>query len=365
MIGIHVPHFSLPNQPMEPDKSLTELFLEAGITNGTTVGLVGWKLFTSKLEDNSLLFDIPHFIVKAVQSIVRKDGKVINATDIFIHPEYGVRVLMNTNEIAYFEFGAALGSSCMLEMIKNLDIEQREMDLAEYLAAYGQQTTVQTICATGERFTKGIVEPRNKKTKMGDQFSATVGYRGGLTVRKGYIAKNKEDLPDIDKEYVNAIVKPYFAAAASWYEKVGIDVDGGSIYELIEKIIPKSEFGWHLNPGHLIASEEWLSSPIFEASPITIKSGMMLQMDIIIKVPGHASINAEDGIAVADETMRMELANDYPEVWKRIQIRRNYMENCLGIKLKPEILPLSDTEGWLCPLLLAKDKAMVVKRGNN
>lgn len=270
---------------------------------------------------------------------------------------------MNANEIAHFEFGAALASSCMLEMLEHLTVNQREMDLAEDLAAYGQQTTVQTICATGERFTKGIVAPREKKIKRGDTFSSSIGFRGGLTVRKGYIADCIDDLPEADKDYLDAIAKPYFAAATSWYEAMRIGITGGEIYNLIEEVIPKSVYGWKLNPGHLIASEEWLSSPIYPDSVLTIKSGMMLQMDIILNLPNHAGINAEDGISVADAQLREELAGAYPDVWERIRLRRDYMQNKLNIILRPEILPLSNTEGWMCPLLLAKDMAMVVRRG--
>lgn len=358
--GIHVPHFSLPNQPMHPVKTLAESFAEANITAGATVGMIGWKMFTSSVEDNCQLFDIPHFMVETVKTLVGSDGKILNAAFLLIDPVQGARVTMNANEIAHFEFGAALGSAAMLAMLTELDTGKREMDLAEHLAVYGQQTTVQTICAAGERFTGGIVAPRENKTRSGDPFSASIGYRGGLTVRKGYIAASEDDLPEGDKDYIEAIVKPYYAAAANWYETIGLAVTGGEIYDLIEQVVPKAQYGWHLNPGHLTASEEWLSSPVYPGSTIAVQSGMMFQMDIILKVPGHAGINAEDGVAIADEKLRAELAADYPEVWARIVRRREYMKNTLGIILKPEVLPLSDTEGWLSPLMLAKDKAMIV-----
>lgn len=100
-----------------------------------------------------------------------------------------------------------------------------------------------------------------------------------------------------------------------------------------------------------------MASPFYEGSETVIESGMMFQMDIIPSVPGYGGVSAEDGIAVADERLRKELEDIYPEVWKRIEKRRAYMEKELGICLKPEILPLSDTEGYLRPFLLNRKKA--------
>ena len=44
---VHVPYFSLPNQPMEGDRPLEDVLADAGVQQGKKTGLVGWKLFTS------------------------------------------------------------------------------------------------------------------------------------------------------------------------------------------------------------------------------------------------------------------------------------------------------------------------------
>ena len=62
---IHVPHFSLPYQPMEPLKDMTGLVEEAGIQDGMTIGCAGWKHFTSKCKGEENLLDIPAFIADA------------------------------------------------------------------------------------------------------------------------------------------------------------------------------------------------------------------------------------------------------------------------------------------------------------
>lgn len=53
----------------------------------------------------------------------------------------------------------------------------------------------------------------------------------------------------------------------------------------------------------------------------------------------HFTTNIEDGIALADDALREEIAARYPEAWSRIEARRAFMSDVLGIRLKPEVLP--------------------------
>ena len=357
--AIHVPYFSLPNQPMHDCETMDKLLERAGIHENMLIGIVGWKLFTR--EKN--LFDVPYFIMDALKEIVKDESQIRNATDLFISPEYGARITMNANEIAHFEFGAALASQSMLHMLDAIAVGKTEMELATKLNAYGQPTSVQTICASGERFTNAVVAPRWKSIEKGDAFASTIGYQGGLTNRSSYVVHDASELPSSVSDYLERVAKPYYAAASTWYSSIGIGVSGEEMYNEIEAIVPQKEFGWELNPGHFIASEEWLSSPFFPGSKVVLASGMMLQMDIIIKIKGYGGANAEDGIALADEALRSELESQYPQVWQRIQSRRTYMQEELGITLRPEVLPLSDSEGYFRPYLLNQQKALrVIKR---
>jgi len=45
-------------------------------------------------------------------------------------------------------------------------------------------------------------------------------------------------------------------------------------------------WNWHLNPGHLVADEEWLCSPVYPDSAVRFASGMLFQIDIIPSLPG-------------------------------------------------------------------------------
>ena len=67
-------------------------------------------------------------------------------------------------------------------------------------------------------------------------------------------------------------------------------------------------------------------------------------------------------MALADAALRQELQTNFPETWARMQRRRDYIINVLGIPLDESVLPMSDTVGYLRPLLLARGKALRVSR---
>ena len=70
-------------------------------------------------------------------------------------------------------------------------------------------------------------------------------------------------------------------------------------------------------------------------------------------ITAYHTTNVEDGVALADEAARADLAARYPEAWARIARRREFMADRLGIRLRPEVLPLSDLAGYLPPYWLA------------
>ncbi len=79
---IHTPLFSLPDQPMDNEKPLTEVLTNAKISKGKKVGLVGWKMFTSE-EDNYQIQDLPAFIVSSIVELVGKMPLAIAPTCSF------------------------------------------------------------------------------------------------------------------------------------------------------------------------------------------------------------------------------------------------------------------------------------------
>ncbi|WP_142977013.1 M24 family metallopeptidase [Enterococcus gallinarum] len=354
---IHTPLFSLPDQPMDNEKPLTEVLTNAKISKGKKVGLVGWKMFTSE-EDNYQIQDLPAFIVSSIVELVGEDA-VSNRTDLFIHSDYGVRSLNTANEVAYYEFGSSLASDCVMNAIDEVEVGKTEMEIGNHLVKYGQPNNVIPIAATGERFENAYIYPTDKQVKLGDKMSITTGFKGGLASRSGYAVATTDDLPEGQKDYIEKVAAPYYDAVVAWLENIKIGMQGKELYSVIGKVLPKSEYKWHLNPGHLTADEEWMSSPMKKDSEITLKSGMLLQIDIIPSVAGYAGASCESGIALADEPLRDQLAKEYPNVWSRIISRQEYIRNELGIELPDEVLPLSSGVGYYTPFFLEKNLALV------
>lgn len=355
----HYPLFSLPNQPMENETSLVSILNKIDFSDDKKIGLVGWKMFTSNQYDNSAIFDLPHFIVEAIRNIHTKEAEIVNAAYLFISGDKGARTINNANEIAHYEYGANLFSTSMLKAMNAVALNVKESDLGSLLNADGQTNNVVTIAATGTRFEKANLYPTSKQVSLGDTLSLTTGYKGGLSSRAGFVVENAEQLPDNQHDYLEKVAIPYFKTLVYWLENIRIGIAGGEFYKMIENVYPKDEYHWHLNPGHLIADEEWMSSPIYPNSKETLKSGMLLQTDIIPSVTGYAGVSAEECIALADDELRSQIKNEYPDLWKRIEARRNYIQNELGIRLPEHVLPLSNLVAYLRPFFLNKSAVLI------
>lgn len=358
----HSPLFSLPNQPMDNEQPLEELLKDAGIETKQKIGLVGWKMFTTKNSAPSHYFDLPYFIVEAIKSAAATQAEIVNGTHLFIDGDVGVRSTNNANEIAHYEYGANLSSTCILEAMDAVEIGVAETSLGNHLTAQGQPNTVVSIAAVGQRFEKANLYPTNKQAALGDSLSLTTAFKGGLSSRTGFVINAEEQLPDSQKNYLERLVKPYFHTVVYWLENIKIGLSGGDFYTQIEAVFPKKDYHWHLNPGHLVSDEEWMSSPIYPGSTETLKSGMLLQIDIIPSVQGYTGVSAEECVALADQELQHAIQQQYPELWARILVRRTYLEQELGIKLSKDILPLSNTVAYLRPFFLAKDTALYLEK---
>lgn len=355
---LHCPFFSLPDQPMDGEVPLTELFKKAGLEAQSRIGLVGWKMFTSNQENNRQLFDLPAYIVEAIKEVV-DEGKIENRTDLFIHPEYGVRSVNNANEIAYYEFGSSLASDCVLEAIDGIEVGKTELEVASHLVKYGQTTNVVPILATGERFEQAYIYPKDKVIQSGDKLSITTGFKGGLASRSGYAVHQPEELPLAEQDYIEKVAVPYFKAVVAWLENIHIGMTGSELYQVIDTVLPQADYNWHLNPGHLTADEEWMSSPIKKDSKIALQSGVLFQIDIIPSVPGYAGASCESGVALANQSLQAEIKAHYPKVWQRMETRRNFIKEQLHINLPDCVLPLSSGVAYYTPYLLEPELAFV------
>ena len=95
---------------------------------------------------------------------------------------------------------------------------------------------------------------------------------------------------------------------------------------------------------------------------MALRSGSALQVDVIpaTGTPWFTS-NIEDGVVLADEALRAELAARDPAMWRRVRARRAFMREMLGIELHEDVLPLSNIPVWLPPFLLDTSRAMTLR----
>ncbi|MGI9422807.1 MAG: aminopeptidase P family N-terminal domain-containing protein, partial [Hyphomicrobiaceae bacterium] len=217
--------------------------------------------------------------------------------------------------------------------------------------------------SSGPRTKLGLASPSDRIIAVGEPMQVAVGFWGALTCRAGWIASDEKDLPQAVGDYVERLAGPYFDCAAEWYEMVGIGVSGGAIDAMVKSRLGDPFFGVALNPGHLIHLDEWMNTPIFPGSTETLRSGQAIQLDIIPATgTDYATANVEDGIALLDKPGRDAFRDKYPEAWLRIESRRAFLAETLGIRLKPEVLPFSNLAGCLAPFLLAPERVFARRK---
>ncbi len=350
---------SLMGQPRDKDKGLADLFKQAGLKSGMRIGLAGWKGFeTDQGAFDSDWFETPHYLVEAL----RKFGDVTNAAQIFMHPTTGLRVINEAAQLARFEYASCLSSTAIKNFVLGAKPGISEYEACRNLNLNGFPQSTHINMCSGPRAKYGLPSPSERIIEQGDPIVVGHGLMGSLNCRAGFMVAGANELPAHISDYVEKLVAPYFRSAVAWYETVGIGVEGGAVYDAVMAHVGDPFFGIGLNPGHLIHLDEWVNSPIKKNSKMKFASGMALQCDIIPATgTDYFMSNIEDGIALADAELRTELKQNYPQGWARIEARRRFMVDILGIHLKPEILPFSNMAAWLPPFWLAPHKAMVMR----
>jgi Metallopeptidase family M24/Creatinase/Prolidase N-terminal domain len=350
---------SLVGQDRSASPPLADILRGAGIGRGgaTRPGIAGWKYFGPADTDRPAEWiDAPAFVVDELRAL---GCRPVNATGLFTEPGRGLRLVSDADQLAGFEFAAAHGSESMRRLLHGVRPGMTELEAFALYRPIGLPYSYHPVLLSGERAALGLASASDRVLRPGDPVSASLGYWGSNIARGGFLAETADDLPGAVRDYVERLVAPYFACAAEWYETVGIGVTGGQLFDLVQRHLGDPFFGVHLNPGHFIHLDEWPSSPVYPGSDVVLTSGMALQLDIIPATgTAYHTTNIEDGVALADEAARDDLAARYPGLWQRVTARRSFMAEVLGIRLRPEVLPLSDLAGYLPPYWLSPHLAM-------
>mgnify|MGYP000906032220 CR=1 FL=1 len=352
--AVFFPSFGLIGQPRTGSQSLRSIMRNAGLKQGMTVGTVGWKYYSEDDGCSADSIEIPHYLVEAFADATGDIRRVRNVTQFFMSPVDGFRTLLEPEQIIAYEYAACLVAGSIMDLMNSIEVGMSEMELGAALRSMGLPLSAHPMVSVGDKARFGLTSPSAKRAELGDFLTTAFGIEGAMCCRAAYIARSESDIRA--KNWLEKVAMSYFRTAVAWYESIGIGVEGGRIFEMVENQLPQAEFGWELNPGHYIASDEWVSTPFMKGSSVALQSGNYIQFDLIIspKDP-YFGADLEDGIVLADENLRREIKLLSPQTWERFERRREYIGEFLGIRLREEVLPMSDLVGYYRPFLLDKD----------
>lgn len=346
---------SLLGQPREAAPNLEDVLGEIGLRHGDTIGLVGWKyLAPDEWRGRLPTFQVPAFVVDSLREVAGDPAAVTDATSVLMHPENGLRAVVDVHEIAAMEWGAARASAAVWRIVQGAREGDDEFTAASRMGYAGEPLNCHVMFASASPGNPvvGLRSPVGRKVAKGDGVTTAVGYWGGLSSRAGLFT-------DHDEVFIE-IAKAYFRGLVEWYDISDIGVAGGEIFAAVTEALSENGLDQALNPGHLVGYDEWVNTPIRPGSAEKLRSGMPFQVDIIpVPMKDNWALNHEDSVTFADADLRAELARLYPAVHARIEARRTFIREVIGIDLKPSILPMSHAPLALPPFWLASDKILV------
>ena len=347
---------SLPSQPRDRSRALEEVLREEGVVAGARVGVVGWKTYARRS-----MLEVPAFLVDELRALVGDGGRVENATDLFIDAADGLRVINDVDQLAALEWAACRTSSGVLSVLRGIRPGMTERHAVALLGWDGTPLSCHLMLTAGPRARLGLLSPSDRPIERGDPFTTAFGIWGALNCRAGWVVEAADELPHGIRDYVERLVGPYFEAIAEWYAALHVGQRAGTLHEIVARRLGDPFYGIFLNAGHQISLDEWVNSPIWEGSPIELRSGMAIQVDVIPATgSAYFTTNIEDGIALADASLRASFAAAHPAAWSRIEARRAFMASALGIALHEDVLPFSNIPAFLPPFLLRPDQAMAL-----
>ena len=347
---------SLPNQPRDRSRPLRDILAAEGIGPGGRIGVVGWKTYADRRT-----IEVPAWLADELRRVTAPDGLVENASDLLTNPQDGLRVINEVEQLAAFEYAACQTSQGVRELLFGLRPGMTEREAVRLLDWNGMPLSCHLMLSGGPRASLGLLSPGDRRIEEGDPFTVAFGIWGALNCRAGFVVRDATELPAGIGDYVERLVAPYFDAVAEWYGALRVGQTGGALRAIIDRHLGDTFFGIFINPGHQIHLDEWVNSPVYPGSTVELRSGMAMQVDIIPATgTDWFTTNIEDGIAIADDALRAELSDRFPAAWSRIQARRAFMQDALGISLHPDVLPFSNIPAYLPPFLLRPDRAMTL-----
>ena len=311
---------------------------------------MGWKTFTEREHPRAAqAIELPAFIVDTLRDLAGFEA-VLNATDLFIRADGGLRTRATVWDIALCEYANVLASEGVRRILFHLEEGRRDDEMAALVRYDGIPLGAHMTVRTGQTMIS-LSSPSGAVVRRGNRFSCSLCYRGANVCRAGWVAASADDLPPEARDYLPAFAgvysRPWAPGTGSWPLAHRRRSRRGDARGL------SPDFGVFLNPGHLTHLDEWLSSPFYLGSTIPLRSGMIVQSDVIPSSKTYYSSRMEEGVVLADADLRRALAEAFPDLMARCQDRRQFMSAVLGLELDESLLPLSNIPALVPPFSCA------------
>lgn len=325
-----------------------------GVRAGQTVGVVGWKYLEPMEQDDDQPAYVPAMLLRAIQAAASGDVILRDVTHCMSHPVHGLRAQNDAAQLAVFAWGAQRAALAVDRIVRGVRPGMSEHQAMALMQYEGDPMTCHPMMSGDPKQVLGLRSPSPRLLQMRDAVTTAIGYRGGLCCRAGVLSDT------VDQSYFNTYVEPYMQTQMLWYESLHIGMSGGEIHRRVMQRLATAPFKPSLNPGHLGSIDEWSHTPIRPDSDDPIRSGQLIQCDIIPdSTPAGTALNCEDTVAIADASLRAQLAALAPDLWQAIKARREYLRTAIGIILPEEVLPLSLANARYAPAWLQPDLVWV------
>ena len=141
------------DRSLKPD--LAAVLREAGMSNGQTIGLVGWKYFErAEWDEASPGLFVPHYLVTMLSQIAGGAEALKEATPVLMHPTKGLRSTIDVDQIALHEWGAARASAAVWRILTGTRLGVSEMEAASVMGYAGEALSAHVMYATGDSVTR-------------------------------------------------------------------------------------------------------------------------------------------------------------------------------------------------------------------
>lgn len=333
---------------------LSAVLQTIGIKPGQRVGVVGWKYLEPIEHDSPEPAFVPAMLLQAIRAAAHQQVTLVDVTHCMTHPVHGLRSRNDAAQLVQAAWGAQRAAQAVDRIVRGARPGMSEHQAASQMQYEGDPMSCHMMLSGSQTHVVGLRSPGMRPLQAKDAVTTAVGFRGGLCCRAGVLAAQ------VDGSYLDTYVSPYMHTQRSWYEALRIGVSGGDIHAGVLQTLAAhgAPYTPALNPGHLGSIDEWSHTPIRPGSDDPIRSGMLIQCDIIpSQTPSGTALNCEDTVAIADANLRAGIAALDPTLWHVIEARRTYLREAIGITLAPEVLPLSLANaryapGWLNPDLV-------------